>query len=55
MIDLHYINLDIQNWPIYDVLVIRWRDNIAYKISVRIIWTKTFHYAKSKRKKIVLG
>jgi hypothetical protein len=49
------IDIDVQNWPVYDVLVVKWRGDVAYRIGAGIVWAEVFHYAKPKRMKIVLG
>lgn len=54
-INLYYVDVDIRNWPVYDFLVVTWKGGIAYKIGAGIVWAEVFHYAKPKRKKIMLG
>ena len=42
-------------WPVYNVLMIEWRDGIAYRLGVGKIHVDAFHRANAMRKLIVLG
>lgn len=54
IISPYYVEHDDRSWPVYGVLVVKWRGNIAYRVGVGIVWAEAFHYAKPKRKKFYL-
>ncbi|KAI9776985.1 MAG: hypothetical protein M1839_009129 [Geoglossum umbratile] len=42
-------------WPIYDVLVVTWKGDVAFRVGAGIVYAETFHYANPVRKRITLG
>ncbi|KAF1996982.1 HET-domain-containing protein [Amniculicola lignicola CBS 123094] len=42
-------------WPAYDVLVVTYVDQVAYRVGVGIVHAEAFHLAGPLRKEIVLG